>query len=149
MMEITQSDKLLNSKTNFFPWIFLFISLFLVFSLFAFFYPISTFKSYDGYIEKSDKYIVKIYVPQKQFHTLNHSTFYVNHEKRNGKILSIKPSSELGLMAGYFELTLDLKLTEEEKIENNIIQVLILEREETLVEKWNRTWKERINSWLS
>lgn len=142
-------DKLFDSKLNFFPWIFLLLGMFLLLFLVFSFYPISTFHSYEGVVEQEEAYIVKIYVPQKQFPNLTTTFFYVNHEKREGKIIGIKSSSELGLMAGYFELTIDVFLKEEEKIENNLVQVSILEREETMLQRWNRTWKERIDLWLS
>lgn len=147
MMEI--QDKRFHSKPNFFPWIFLLLGTVCLFLLAFSFYPISTFHSYEGVVEQEGIYIVKIYVPQKQFPDLATSSFYVNHEKREGKIIGIKSSSELGLMAGYFELTIDVFLKEEEKIENNLVQVAILEREETMLQRWNRTWKERIDLWLS
>lgn len=149
MMEIQTQDKLLNSKMNCFPWIVLLFGTFLLLFCFCYYYPISTFHSYEGVVEKIESYVVKIYVPQKEFPNLKTSTFYVNHEKREGQIMSVKTSSELGLMAGYYELTLHIVLEDEEKIENNLLQVSILEREETMFQKWKRTWKERINLWLS
>ncbi len=108
------------------------ISLFMIISflLFGIFIPIKTYHTYPAIVVKEDSFFLKTYIPKKRLFSFSKSKLFIKGQEREFQIQKLK---DLG---DNFEILLKFSFQEEEKEENNILEITSLEQRKTLFQRW-------------
>ena len=148
VIDIIDNKYFLNNKKDniVITWIMLLIIFFLIFLNIAFNYKYNKFDKYLGYIKKIDEeFKVVMYVLESEVSNLSKSSLLVGSLKYDFSIDSI--SSEYYIIENekYYEVILDVELSDSYLIENNIINVVLKKDVITIYNEFKKGMKQWLN----
>ena len=147
LRETMDSSMIIEAKTPKVISIFIFslVMALIIFGFVAIKYKFYLYEHYLGYvIKKDDNYYLTIYVEDNKIPALKDSVIVVDKELVNYKILEISKEYYLLDNNKYHLIVLETKIKEEEKIENNVINLKFKLEETSLakqIKKGIKLWK--------
>ena len=136
---------IINKKTSLsiILWIALLIISFVIFIIIALKYEYYLYQSYFGYVKKIDNsFYTIIYVARDKINELSKSNLLVDNKEYNFKVVSISEEYFVIDNELCYQVILDFHLKEEDKIENNIIDIVLRTNKTTIYQELKKGIKE-------
>ena len=137
----------INKKTSksIILWISLLIISFIMFIIISLKYEYYLYQSYFGYVKKIDNlFYIVIYVEKENINELSESNLLVDNKEHSFKIISISEEYFIIENKICYQVILDFDLSEQSKIENNIIDIVLKNNKTTIyqeLKKGIKKWK--------
>jgi len=148
LIDIIDNKYFLNSKKDniVVTWTMLLIIFFLIFLNIAFNYKYEISDKYVGYIKKiEDEFKVVLYVLESEVSNLSKSSLLVDSLKYDFSIDSISHEYYIIENEKYYEVILDVELSDSYLIENNIINIVMKKDVTTIYNEFKKGMKQWLN----
>jgi len=148
LIDIIDNKYFLNSKKDniVVTWTMLLIIFFLIFLNIAFNYKYEISDKYVGYIKKiEDEFKVVLYVLESEVSNLSKSSLLVDSLKYDFSIDSISHEYYIIENEKYYEVILDVELSDSYLIENNIINIIMKKDVTTIYNEFKKGMKQWLN----
>lgn len=138
---------IINKKTSLsiILWIIFLIISFIIFIIISLKYEYYIYQSYFGYVKKiDDSFYTIIYVARDKIDELSKSNLLVDNKEYDFKVVSISEEYFTIDDKLCYQVILDFDVEEEDKIENNIIDIVLKNNKTTIyqeLKKGIKKWK--------
>lgn len=128
---------IMNQKEHHSVKLWLIIVLLLMIILYiSLFHEYKMFKTYQAtVIHQNNKYYLNLYLTDQQLIKFNYKKMYIDNKIVNKKIISISNEYILTEMGKFRLVTLDANINKDDKINNNLIEIKIHERNTTIMKE--------------
>lgn len=130
-------DCIMNQKNHNSVKLWLIIVLLLMIILYiSLFHKYKIFKTYQAtVIHQNDNYYLNLYLTDQQLIKFNYKTMYIDNKLVSKKIISISSDYILTELGKFRLVTLDTNINKDDKINNNLIEIKIHERNTTIMKE--------------
>lgn len=133
-----QVDLVINKKDNMSPKIWLMIVLLLLTTIISvsLFYEYKVIKTYQAtVVNQNNNYYLNLYLTDEEVLKFNQKKIYVNNKLVNKKVIAISSEYILTEIGKFRLVTLETIINEFDKINNNVIEIKIYERDTTIMKE--------------
>ena len=128
----------INKKNNkIVKWWLLIVSFILIIVIsISLFYEYKIFSTHQGIIKNiNNNYYVTMYLKEPELKQFNQKKMYINNKEVSKKILEISDEYEITELGNFRLITIDTKVKNKDKINNNIIEIKLLEKKTTIMKE--------------
>lgn len=133
-----QVDLVINKKDNMSPKIWLMIVLLLLTTIISvsLFYEYKVIKTYQAtVVNQNNNYYLNLYLTDEEVLKFNQKKIYINNKLVNKKVIAISSEYILTEIGKFRLVTLETIINEFDKINNNVIEIKIHERDTTIMKE--------------
>lgn len=133
-----QVDLVLNKPDNMSPKIWLMIVLLLLTTIISvsLFYEYKVIKTYQAtVVNQNNNYYLNLYLTDEEVLKFNQKKIYINNKLVNKKVIAISSEYILTEIGKFRLVTLETIINEFDKINNNVIEIKIHERDTTIMKE--------------